>query len=162
MSFLNIALILKVGLFLFVNHSAIAEESLQSGPAHRFVINGEYAYDIKTDLTWKRCSYGQVWREPSGCTGKPTLITFDDAKQLEKDGWRIPTLDELNSIVITKRSPTIDSTIFPNTPPVYYWATDNRDKSAAWYVFFENGRTNHYYPPRTNRDVFRMVRTGKL
>ena len=138
--------------------SASAEATIQEG---RLAASGPLVYDPKTNLTWQRCALGQRW-SPSGerCDGEPARITFDEAKTLESKGWRVPTLDELMSIVMKDRMPTIDSQAFPDTFPVYFWATDNRDRSSAWYVLFENGRSNHYFPPRTNRDAVRFVRTG--
>ncbi len=130
-------------------------------PGTRYVLQGDTIYDRKTDLTWQRCTYGQHWREVGECQGEPRRLTFDDANKLKLGGWRLPTLDELNSIVVRGRKPSIDATLFPNTPPLYYWATDNRDNSFAWYVFFENGVANHYFPPRTNKDLARLVRSGK-
>lgn len=133
-----------------------------AGDPPRLIADGALVYDRKTDLTWSRCSLGQRWdAQRSTCAGEAARITFDEAKALEGRGWRIPTLDELSSIVRPDSVPTIDSRIFPGTPPQYYWATDNRDTTASWYVWFENGRTNHYFPPRTNRDRVRYVRTGR-
>lgn len=130
--------------------------------ASRLVADGALVYDRKADLTWARCSLGQRWDGRRGtCLGEAARLTFDEAKALEGRGWRVPTLDELSSIVRPGSVPAIDTKAFPGTPPLYYWATDNRDTSASWYVWFENGRTNHYFPPRTNRDRVRYVRTGR-
>lgn len=127
----------------------------------RLAADGALVHDAKTDLTWQRCTLGQRWVGASlRCEGEPVRLTFDDARRLERDGWRVPTLDELLSLVVAGRSPAIDEQVFPDTPPVYYWATDNRERDSAWYVLFENGRSNHYFPPRTNRDLVRFVRTG--
>jgi hypothetical protein len=131
------------------------------GETARLSVRGALVHDRRTDLTWQRCTLGQRWSDAEGrCEGEPMRLTFDDAKRLERDGWRIPTLDELLSLVVTGQTPTIDASAFPDTPPLYYWATDNRDLGSAWYVLFENGRSNHYFPPRTNRDFVRFVRTG--
>ncbi len=139
----------------------IASSMAAEVDGNRFEAVGGLVHDSKTDLTWQRCTVGQRWiNEGNRCEGPPVRLTFDDAKRLERDGWRIPTLDELLSLVVTGRTPTIDEQAFPDTPPVYYWATDNRDRGSAWYVLFENGRSNHYFPPRTNQDLVRFVRTG--
>ena len=59
--------------------------------------------------------------------------------------WRLPTLDELQSILDTSRiiglSPTIDAHWFPNTQIAAYWsASPNPDNStSAWYVYFGKG-----------------------
>lgn len=129
--------------------------------APRLLAQGDTVYDRKTDLTWQRCTLGQRWDGHSRCLGDARRLTFDEARQMQTGGWRVPTLDELLSIVTPGRVPTIDPVLFPDTPPLYYWATDNREVGMAWYVFFENGRANHYFPPHTNRDLLRLVRSGR-
>lgn len=146
---------------VFASTALVAAEANQPTEA-RLVIQNDTVYDRKTDLTWQRCTYGQNWQDAQGCVGTPQKLGFDEAKQLQANGWRMPTLDELNTIVVHGVSPSIDGIAFPNTPPTYFWATDNRDLNSSWYVFFENGRVNHYFPPRTNKDLLRLVRTGKL
>lgn len=153
-------LILLLCAGLFPATSAHAVEPV-SRTQSRLLPQGEVVYDRKTDLTWQRCTYGQRWVRNKGCTGESKRITFDEAKALERDGWRVPTLDELKSIVVKGVKPTIDTAAFPDTPPVYFWSTDNRDTSFSWYVLFENGVANHYFPPRTNKDRVRLVRSGR-
>ncbi len=151
-------------LFLLCVHAAMALPAqaveLAAKTQARLVPQGEVVYDRKTDLTWQRCTYGQRWTEGKGCAGESKRVTFDEAKALESAGWRVPTLDELKSIVVKGVKPTIDAAAFPDTPPVYFWSTDNRDTSFSWYVLFENGLANHYFPPRTNKDRVRLVRSG--
>lgn len=130
--------------------------------AQRLEAQGALVYDRKTDLTWQRCSYGQGWDEAvSRCTGQPRKLRFDEARKLEAVGWRVPKLDELVSIVQRGSKPALDAQAFPDTPPTYFWATDNREDDTAWYVSFADGRTNHYFPPRTNSDLVRFVRSGR-
>jgi len=144
---------------------AISNALLLAGAAvaadARLVARDALVYDRKTDLTWQRCSYGQRWDAATArCSGEALRLGFDEAKRLERDGWRVPRLDELVSIMVRGAVPVIDNEAFPDTPATYFWATDNRDAGASWYVSFEDGRTNHYYPPRTNRDRVRFVRSG--
>lgn len=130
--------------------------------AQRLEPQGALVYDRKTDLTWQRCTYGQAWDDAAQrCAGQPRKLRFDDARKLEAGGWRVPRLDELVSLVQRDRVPALDAQAFPDTPPTYFWATDNRDGDTAWYVSFNDGRTNHYYPPRTNTDAVRFVRSGR-
>ncbi len=143
---------------------ASAQSPAGAQAAARLVARDALVYDRKTDLTWQRCAVGQRWLAGPGgaptCTGQPARLTFDAAKRLEAKGWRIPTLDELVTLLAKDAQPRIDAQAFPGTPATYFWATDNRDKGSAWYVSFEDGRTNHFFPPRTNADVVRFVRTG--
>jgi len=65
--------------------------------------------------------------------------------------WRLPTLEELQSILDTSRATkpsrtpilTIDANWFPNTQVAAYWsATPGTDNStSAWYVYFGKGGT---------------------
>lgn len=61
--------------------------------------------DPRNGLIWSRCPIGQTW-DGSGCSGKPLGIKYwDDAfvaasnfKIGKLSNWRIPTVDEVNSI----------------------------------------------------------------
>jgi hypothetical protein len=60
-----------------------------------------------------------------------------------KTNWRVPTKDELVSLVDYSRTsaPTINTTYFPNTVASYYWSstTDASDTAGAWRVYFNGG-----------------------
>ena len=51
--------------------------------------------------------------------------------------WRIPTKEELQGILASSGSPTIDTTWFPNTPATGYWTSSPLvNANGAWYVDF--------------------------
>ncbi len=57
-------------------------------------------------------------------------------------GWRLPTKDELLSLLVPGASPPIDTSAFGDTPEQYYWSvTPHRTSSrSAWQVsFFAEG-----------------------
>jgi hypothetical protein len=56
-------------------------------------------------------------------------------------GWRLPTKDELLSLVNAAFVPTIDTNWFPNTQAANYWSSspDSGYAYASWYVNFYNG-----------------------
>ena len=99
-------------------------------------------YDSRTKLTWARCSVGQEWKS-GHCVGTVNTFTFASAQKLAKDGWRVPSKDELFSLVDPDRKsfPAIDTTAFPdmdaNHP--WYWSSTPNGNSIAWYVDFTDG-----------------------
>jgi hypothetical protein len=71
--------------------------------AKRFEIAGNEVHDRKTDLTWQRCDFGQAWDDANAwCTGVKKHATtegLDEAAQSSAPGWRLPTLDEMTSLM---------------------------------------------------------------
>ena len=63
--------------------------------------------------------------------------------------WRLPTLQELNSIVnyeVSSPGPTIISTYFPNTQSSFYWTSTPSPgyDYRAWVVGFDDGYGHNY------------------
>ncbi len=84
--------------------------------------------------------------------------------------WRLPTKDELLSIVKTTESPVIDNAWFPNTPLyIAYWTSspyvNNADNNAAYYAWsvnFDDGSANvdgrNYWYAYEYERLVRLVR----
>ncbi|MBK6999788.1 MAG: DUF1566 domain-containing protein [Rhodoferax sp.] len=121
-----------------------------------------------TNLTWKRCAQGQTWTG-STCSGTASTYTFNQAYALngttafaDASDWRVPTLDELSSLVdfsIAHPGPTINSTIFPAVSNEYFWSSLPGVSPNSWAVNFFSGRTMG----RATYEKFavRLVRGGK-
>ncbi len=102
-----------------LSKSRAAESSSSSSAptliADRYqVLNkGSEIKDTKTGLIWQRCSVGQSWNGRT-CEGEAKKFAFAEAQGLAKDGWRVPTVRELFSL--------IDCPGAPQTPVPSEWA----------------------------------------
>ena len=129
-----------------------------------FVIQGDTVFDRNTELTWKRCSVGMRWAaDRNRCVGVKRTFTFDDAKEVKAEGgWRVPSIDELNTLI--EKRPTgqvqIDSNAFPDMEnTLYYWSSTPSGASHGWDVLFTAGETSDY--DRSNTRAVRLVRGGQ-
>ena len=116
----------------------------------RYAINGGEIYDKTKNLTWKRCSVGQQWTNVAGCDGTTVQYKFDDARKLADGLWRVPTKEELSSLIDFDRAqrqlrPTIDVDAFPNMDDhkMAYWSSTAIDNDEAWAATFFGGRMFH-------------------
>jgi hypothetical protein len=127
----------------------------------------------KTGLTWQRCAMGQTWTG-STCSGTAVTLNYDDAISIwfseetanklsylaNYSDWRIPTLAELKTIVEYKSfSPSVNTTIFPNTPSTRFWSSTTRasDPNYAWIVNFNVG-DDDYFSKKESFYSIRFVR----
>jgi hypothetical protein len=143
---------------------AVAEcSSSDAGGAssERYAFKGDIVIDNATNLVWARCSVGQSWSETSAdCTGTALKFTYDEAtKASHPVGWRLPTPDELKTIVVEGcENPSIDTRLFPRTAPDPYWAVDEK---GCWIVNFGPGATygpNSYLCGYGNVSAVRLIR----
>ena len=121
-------------------------------PDSRYVLNGGTANDTVTGLTWQRCSVGQSWKDGAGCEGNLSWMTWDQAMNAGTGKWRLPTKDELGTLVApTCKNPAINETVFPNMNPdnPTYWTSTHIDRF-YWSVFFDVGNYHDTsYPSNT-------------
>jgi len=132
-------------------------------PTARYVIKDGAVYDRKTDLTWQRCSFGQRWENDVGCVGVITQMTWDEAKANGVDGWRLPTRDELATLVSpTCKQPAINEETFPDMDlgKLWYWTGSESGEYLAWLVNFADGHFANY--DRSDVGALRLVRSGVL
>ena len=123
-------------------------------------------YDQWTDLTWQRCSVGQRWVYESGCVGSVKTFTFSDAQHLNRGTWRVPTKDELATLIDYRRraqvdKPTINEARFPDMDigKLVYWSSTTAGAADGWGVYFDAGYPGNYN--RSNTYAVRLVRSGQ-
>ena len=119
------------------------------GSSNNFVINGDGTVaDLNTGLMWQQCNYGQTWNGYE-CIGSPVTQTWlqsvesinglNDIYYFGFDDWRLPTRNELQSLV--DYSYSVPATLFPETVSAYYWSSTSvaGDSGIAWGVLFSIG-----------------------
>lgn len=124
--------------------------------------NGTVA-DSVTGLVWSACPQGTTYvhSDPGGsCTGTATGMSWYDAqaacsaRNTEELGgrtdWRLPTADELHTIMDhSVRAPSIDTIKFPGTPASStFWSATTSPKGAsyAYYANLDEGILLHAQP----------------
>jgi hypothetical protein len=113
----------------------------------RYVVRGGEVYDSQTKLTWARCSVGQEWKSDH-CVGSINSFTFASAQKQASGEWRVPTKDELVTLIDSdrKKFPVMDIVAFPdmdaNHP--WYWSSTPNGNYIAWYVDFSDGYTSGF------------------
>jgi len=113
------------------------------------------AVDPATGLMWQREDDGTMrnWSNAGSYCSNLSLAGYSD--------WRLPTKDELVSIVDTSfGSPTINTDVFPNTQPSRYWSSTSyaSNTTYAWDVSFLDGDVNADAKTNSNSNVVRCVR----
>jgi len=97
----------------------------------------------------------------SSCDIYAYLQSVNNSKLCGFNDWRLPTRDELVTLLDTKAvypRATIDIDAFPNTANSYYWTTTVYafNPSMAWFVYFGSGYD--YYEYKTFASHVRLVR----
>lgn len=129
---------------------------------------GHLVKDLALGIEWMRCSVGQRWdAEQELCWGEAIRLNHEEISQVIEqanaqlgDGWRLPSLDELQSLVCAECGPPkIDALLFPNTMAEPYWTGDQNFWSPRnyWTVSFMTGdRFGRFFPDQ--RMMVRLVR----
>lgn len=108
-----------------------------SAPTERFTDNGDGTVtDTSSGLMWMRCAVGQDWTGGT-CAGEALAFSWSAAEAaaaaVNRSGdrffndWRVPGLRDLAMIVEREcQNPRINLTVFPNTAPVFFWTSSQR------------------------------------
>ena len=114
--------------------------------AGRFAARGGVVLDLSTDAG------GVEWQQDVA----PASFTQEGAKaccgalDLDGSGWRLPTVYELESLVVHPIGlggsrptcvPSIDQVAFPATPVASFWSSVTQPRD-SWYTNFRDGRSH--------------------
>lgn len=156
---------------------------------YKILANGAEVKDLQTNLIWQRCQVGMTWSGTT-CAGKAKKINFADAKKQAGNGWYVPTIRELTSLIYCSSGrmltlievgdggapiksdcdgnytkPTINTQAFPNTPALYVWSgSPNANHSSyQWGVNFTNGSAGNDGRNDERNDHYgvRLVQSGR-
>lgn len=83
----------------------------------RWTVSGASVRDGHGGRQWERVA-------SAGALSRDDAVARCQTLQLDGDGWRLPSTDELRSLVQTEVRPAIDTDVFPGTPPEAFWSTD--------------------------------------
>ena len=113
----------------------------------RFIAKADCFLDTETDLEWERNGHGRT--------------TWDDAVRLCEtlpDGWRLPTIKELMTIV--ERNTVSPASELPGLRPSMHWSSSTSAcySIGAWSVDFYYGVAG--YRDKTSHGYIRCVRKG--
>jgi len=141
-------------LLLTLQHSAYGQtcpDSLETMSDERLVDQDDgTVYDTETGILWYRCSWGEEWSSGQ-CQETPVTVGWSDALILAEElsfagytDWRIPNINELQSIIEWGcYEPAVNTTAFPDVATGRYWSSTARqdgDIGKVLMVDFYNGR----------------------
>ena len=140
-----------------------------STPTERFIQEKDgTVVDKVTGLMWQQCTIGL---NGENCeSGEASKFTWAEALQYPSqkeslatfaghDDWRMPNIRELTSIIeVQCAGPSINTTVFPNTPSEHVWSSSPYDfyPHYSWFLNFSDGI--HTYSERIDKKVIRLVR----
>ncbi|WP_051514672.1 DUF1566 domain-containing protein, partial [Nitrincola nitratireducens] len=109
--------------------------------------------DTKTNLTWMRCRLGQTWTG-SACSGEASRYNWQTAQDIAKQttyagksDWRVPTLDQLHSLVYCSSGQHRERRLDSSGRPVQQGVT-----------FLDGGCVGDYQYPTFFTDAFHYTR----
>lgn len=144
----------------------------QKTGAQRYSDQGDNTIiDTQTNLQWMRFALGQLWdgktnvSEAKRYTWQEALTAANEFNQAgglaAYRDWRVPTIDELKTIVEHGKKPSINHAMFPATPLSLFWSctvANNGNQALAWAVYFYGGSA--YWYGKTSYYYLRLVRNA--
>jgi hypothetical protein len=111
-------------------------QSKDATAGERYTVTDVTVFDTRTQLTWQRTF-------PSDRYSWDDATSYCASLALPGAGWRLPSINELQTLVDDSVNPSIDKQTFPETPSEYFWSSSRviDDATRAWTTFFTNGST---------------------
>lgn len=143
--------IILVGYFQLSDSNMVSDETEEviEGCGQGTVIYGD------EDLCWQKTTKTNIknWQESK--TYCENLVLG------ERDDWRLPTTDELKTIIDESYEPAVNPKYFPGTEPAQYWTSSEYKEGLHWYIDFKLGYQGFAQDFIENYDV-RCVRENTL
>jgi len=135
-------------------HAEYDDGHHQAGVARSYSRSGDVVIDNATGLEWQdNETVRKMWSD---------AISYCSSLPLDSGGWRLPTIEELETLVDDGRySPSTTEGVFQHISSYHYWSsTTNADSSDyAWGVHFYHGYS--YSNTKTGSYYVRCVRGGQ-
>lgn len=97
-------------------------------------------YDFNTDLEWQQKVHTRdYW------SWNQVRVYCNNLNYAGHDDWRLPTFDELRTILDFDASPLVSAEYFPDTPQVLFWTSSMPDDIHVYYVDFEDAFMQTFY-----------------
>jgi hypothetical protein len=131
----------------------------QCGSLGNFINNGDGTVtDTDTGLMWQQATAPDTytWQQALSYCENLTLAGYDD--------WRLPNINELQSLVDYERyDPSINTTYFTNTVMSDYWSSTTyaEDPDHVWTVIFGWGSGSLPWKSPSFHNYVRAVRAGQ-
>ena len=125
-------------LLLCVVAGLLQSRAVADAPPGRYTIGTDgTVVDTRAKLTWQRTV-------DAGTYAWAVATTYCGNSSLAGGGWRMPTIQELLTLVDpTKFNPAIDGKAFPSTPAEPFWSSTPKAGGNVWYVDMVSGASNN-------------------
>jgi len=139
----------------------VTDGSVKDDGFYQKGLTPQYTRDVTAQTVTDHVT-GLVWQDD--VDAKSVTKNWNDAKDYcdtKGNGWHLPTIQELNSIMEYSNERYINSA-FINTYSFYYWSSTSNVRyynSHAWMVSFDYG--DQYYNIKANSFYVRCVRAGQ-
>jgi Protein of unknown function (DUF1566) len=111
-----------------------------AGATPRYTIKDGFVSDENTQLMWEQPLQTSTF-------GLTQAAEYCKALAIDGGGWRLPSVNELVSLIDESRAkPAIDADAFPSTPVDFFWTSSpvTGFASYGWTISFEGGVANFF------------------